>query len=227
MTRVLVVEDEPQLARAVAISLHARRYEVEAAPNGSTALRLAAERPPDAVLLDLGLPDMDGIEVLQVLRRWSGAPILVVSARSASDEKVRALDAGADDYITKPFSMDELLARLRVATRPTHSASSAGGEGTVVTEGFILDLATKEARRDGHTVRLTPTEWQLLEILVRNTGRLVSRRQLLDEVWGPTHPTHSNYLRVYMAQLRRKLEPDPAHPRHFITAPGMGYRFER
>ncbi|MCX4965824.1 response regulator [Streptomyces sp. NPDC079020] len=226
MTRVLVVEDEPQLVRAIAINLHARQYEVDAAPNGNTALRLAAAHPPDAVLLDLGLPDMDGIEVMRALRRWSRAPILVVSARSASDEKVRALDAGADDYITKPFSMDELLARLRVATRRrTGSASPAGGERTVVTEGFVLDLVTKEARRDGHTVRLTPTEWQLLEILIRNNGRLVSQRQLLDEVWGPTYRTHSNYLRVYMAQLRRKLEPDPAHPRHFITAPGMGYRF--
>ncbi|MFI6647024.1 response regulator [Streptomyces sp. NPDC050529] len=227
MTRVLVVEDEPQLVRAIAINLHARKYEVDAATNGNTALRLAAAHPPDAVLLDLGLPDMDGIEVMRALRRWSRAPILVVSARIASDEKVRALDAGADDYITKPFSMDELLARLRVATRRTSSAPSAGGEGTVVTGGFVLDLVTREATRDGHTVRLTPTEWQLLEILVRNTGRLVSQRQLLDEVWGPTHRTHSNYLRVYMAQLRRKLEPDPTHPRHFITAPGMGYRFER
>ncbi|WP_406456085.1 response regulator transcription factor [Streptomyces sp. NBC_00876] len=227
MTRVLVVEDEPQLVRAIAINLHARKYEVDAAADGNTALRLAAAHPPDAVLLDLGLPDMDGIEVMRGLRRWSRAPILVVSARTASGEKVRALDAGADDYITKPFSMDELLARLRVATRRTGSASRASGEGTVVTEGFVLDLVTKEARRDGRTVRLTPTEWQLLEILIRNTGRLVSRRQLLDEVWGPAHREHSNYLRVYMAQLRRKLEPDPAHPRHFITAPGMGYRFEK
>ncbi|MFH9612583.1 response regulator transcription factor [Streptomyces pratensis] len=226
MTRVLVVDDEPRLVRAISMNLRARGYDVESAPDGSTALRLAAERPPDAVLLDLGLPDMDGIEVLPVLRRWSRAPILVVSARSASHDKIRVLDAGADDYITKPFSMDELLARLRVATRRTGAVSSAGGTGNVTTEGFVLDLAAKEARRDGHTVRLTPTEWQLVEILIRNSGRLVSRRRLLDEVWGPDLRTDSNYLRVYMAQLRRKLEPDPAHPRHFITAPGMGYRFE-
>ncbi|WP_327112812.1 response regulator transcription factor [Streptomyces sp. NBC_01341] len=227
MTRVLVVEDDPQLVRALSINLHAGHYDVAAATTGRTALRLAASHFPDAVLLDLGLPDMDGIEVMQGLRRFSQAPILVVSARSASAEKVRALDAGADDYLTKPFSMDELLARLRVATRRTGSTSAAGDNATVTTEGFALDMVAKEARRGGHTVRLTPTEWQLLEILVRNTGRLVSQRQLLDEVWGPAHRTHSNYLRVYMAQLRRKLEPDPAHPRHFITAPGMGYRFER
>ncbi|WP_329124692.1 response regulator [Streptomyces sp. NBC_01465] len=227
MTRVLVVEDEPQLVRALEINLRARKYVVDAASDGETALILAAENPPDAVLLDLGLPDMDGLDVLKTLRRWSRAPVLVVSARSTSDEKVAALDAGADDYITKPFSMDELLARLRVATRRTAPATrSDGGTGIVTTENFTLDLHAKKARRGGKDVRLTPTEWHLVEVLTRNRGRLVSQRQLLEEVWGPGYRTQSNYLRVYMAQLRRKLEADPSHPRHLITAPGMGYRFE-
>ncbi|OAR23167.1 DNA-binding response regulator [Streptomyces sp. ERV7] len=231
MTRVLVVEDEPQLVRALEINLRARRYDVDAAPDGGTALVLAAANPPDAVLLDLGLPDMDGIEVMRTLRRWSRAPILVVSARSTSDEKVEALDAGADDYITKPFSMAELLARLRVVTRRTDAprepaAGSEGAPGVVRTPGFTLDLAAKKATRDGAAVRLTPTEWHVLEVLIRNRGRLVTQRQLLQEVWGPTYRTQSNYLRVYMAQLRRKLEADPSHPRYLVTAPGMGYRFE-
>ncbi|GAA1365796.1 response regulator [Streptomyces beijiangensis] len=227
MTRVLVVEDEPQLVRALEINLRARKYVVDAAPDGETALALAAENPPDAVLLDLGLPDMDGLDVLKTLRRWSRAPVLVVSARSTSDEKVAALDAGADDYITKPFSMDELLARLRVATRRTGPGTRPDeGGGIVTTQGFTLDLYAKKARRGGRDVRLTPTEWHLVEVLVRNRGRLVSQRRLLEEVWGPGYRTQSNYLRVYMAQLRRKLEADPSHPRHLITAPGMGYRFE-
>ncbi|GHC50378.1 response regulator [Streptomyces flavofungini] len=226
MTRVLVVEDDPQLVRALEINLKARKYEVDAAVDGGTAQRLAAARPPDVVLLDLGLPDMDGIDVVRWLRGFSRAPILVVSARQASDEKVAALDAGADDYITKPFSMDELLARLRAAARRTHSAERGETSVLVETEGFTLDLLAKKALRDGRAVRLTPTEWHLLEVLVRHRGRLVSQQQLLGEVWGPSHSTRTNYLRVYMAQLRRKLEPDPAHPRHLITAPGMGYRFE-
>jgi two-component system, OmpR family, KDP operon response regulator KdpE len=226
MTRVLVVEDEPQLVRALVINLKARKYEVEAAPDGTTALRLATARPPDVVLLDLGLPDMDGIDVIRGLRGWSRAPILVVSARRTSDEKVEALDAGADDYITKPFSMDELLARLRAAARRTLAAAPAEDTPVVSTDEFSVDLLAKKARRHGHDVRLTPTEWHLLEVLIRNRGRLVSQQRLLQEVWGPSYGTHSNYLRVYMAQLRRKLEADPAHPRHLITAPGMGYRFE-
>ncbi|MBD0744934.1 response regulator [Streptomyces sp. CBMA152] len=233
MTRVLVVEDEPQLVRALEINLRARKYDVDAAGDGATALSLAAQHPPDAVLLDLGLPDMDGIQVMRTLRRWSRAPILVVSARNTSDEKVEALDAGADDYITKPFSMNELLARLRAATRRTDgpkgasSAEATGAEsGVVRTGGFTLDLLAKKATRDGAAIRLTPTEWHLLEVLIRNRGRLVTQRQLLQEVWGPTYRTQSNYLRVYMAQLRRKLETDPSHPRYLVTAPGMGYRFE-
>ncbi|WJV50260.1 response regulator [Streptomyces flavofungini] len=226
MTRVLVVEDDPQLVRALEINLKARKYEVDAAVDGGTAQRLAAARPPDVVLLDLGLPDMDGIDVVRWLRGFSRAPILVVSARQASDEKVAALDAGADDYITKPFSMDELLARLRAAARRTRSEERGEASALVETEGFTLDLLAKKALRDGRAVRLTPTEWHLLEVLVRHRGRLVSQQQLLGEVWGPSHSTRTNYLRVYMAQLRRKLEPDPAHPRHLITAPGMGYRFE-
>ncbi|MGW2861800.1 response regulator [Streptomyces sp. NPDC001205] len=226
MTRVLVVEDEPQLVRALEINLKARAYEVDSATDGAGALQLAAVRPPDAVLLDLGLPDMDGIEVMRRLRSWCRAPILVVSARNTSDEKVEALDSGADDYITKPFSMDELLARLRVATRRVEPAARSADGGVVTTQAFTLDLLAKKARRAGRDVRLTPTEWHLLEVLIRNRGRLVSQRQLLQEVWGPNYRTQSNYLRVYMAQLRRKLETDPAHPRYLITSPGMGYRFE-
>ncbi|KOU53767.1 response regulator [Streptomyces sp. WM6378] len=226
MTRVLVVEDEPQLVRALEINLKARKYEVDSATDGATALQLAAVQPPDAVLLDLGLPDMDGIEVMRRLRSWCRAPILVVSARNTSDEKVEALDSGADDYITKPFSMDELLARLRVATRRVEPATKGADGGVVTTKAFTLDLLAKKAKRGGNDVRLTPTEWHLLEVLIRNRGRLVTQRQLLQEVWGPSYRTQSNYLRVYMAQLRRKLEADPSHPRYLITAPGMGYRFE-
>jgi two-component system KDP operon response regulator KdpE len=222
MTRVLVVDDEPQIVRALVINLKARKYEVDAAPDGATALRLAAERHPDVVVLDLGLPDMDGVEVIKGLRGWTRVPILVLSARQTSDEKVEALDAGADDYVTKPFGMDELLARLRAAVRRAED-----GVVVVETAGFTVDLAAKKVHRDGRDVRLTPTEWHLLEVLVRNSGRLVSQKQLLQEVWGPSYGTETNYLRVYMAQLRRKLESDPSHPRHFVTEPGMGYRFER
>ncbi|MGI5445970.1 response regulator [Streptomyces sp. CA-243310] len=226
MTRVLVVDDEPQIVRALVINLKARKYEVDAAADGASALELAAARHPDVVVLDLGLPDMDGVEVIRGLRGWTRVPILVLSARHSSDEKVEALDAGADDYVTKPFGMDELLARLRAAVR---RAEPAAGEDEVIveTDGFTVDLAAKKAVRAGRDVRLTPTEWHLLEVLVRNGGKLVSQKQLLQEVWGPSYGTETNYLRVYMAQLRRKLEADPSHPRHFITEPGMGYRFER
>ncbi|NUK72045.1 response regulator transcription factor [Streptomyces lunaelactis] len=226
MTRVLVVEDEPQLVRALEINLKARKYEVDAAPDGGTALRLAAVRHPDVVLLDLGLPDMDGIDVIKGLRGWSRVPILVVSARRTSDEKVEALDAGADDYITKPFSMDELLARLRAASRRTEAVPPTEDSVTVTTDNFTVDLLAKKVKRGGRDVRLTPTEWHLLEVLIHHRGRLVTQKQLLQEVWGPTYSTQANYLRVYMAQLRRKLEADPSHPRYLITAPGMGYRFE-
>ncbi|MFJ7179261.1 response regulator [Streptomyces massasporeus] len=233
MTRVLVVEDEPPLVRALTINLRARGYEVDAAPDGTAALRLAAERRPDVVVLDLGLPDMDGIDVIKALRGWTRVPLVVLSARRTTHEKVDALEAGADDYLTKPFDMAELLARLRAAVR-RNAPDGAGGmlpadeprSLTVATEDFTVDLAAKKARRDGQPVRLTPTEWHLLEILIRSPGRLISQRQLLEEVWGPTFATRTNYLRVYMAQLRRKLEKDPSHPRHLITEPGMGYRFE-
>ncbi|MFE9846382.1 response regulator [Streptomyces goshikiensis] len=228
MTRVLVVDDEPQIVRALVINLKARKYVVDAAADGAQALELAAARHPDVVVLDLGLPDMDGVEVIKGLRGWTRVPILVLSARHSSDEKVEALDAGADDYVTKPFGMDELLARLRAAVRRAEPAAGAGGDEVVVeTEDFTVDLAAKKAVREGRDVRLTPTEWHLLEVLVRNGGKLVSQKQLLQEVWGPSYGTETNYLRVYMAQLRRKLEADPSHPRHFITEPGMGYRFER
>ena len=224
MTRVLVIDDERPIRRALAINLRAREYEVTAVADGRAALEAAAREPPDVVVLDLGLPDMDGNEVIEGLRGWTSAPIIVLSARGTQDDKVVALDAGADDYITKPFGMDELLARLRAALR-------RGGAGpdtpAVETESFTIDLAAKRATRDGHAVRLTPTEWHLVEVLIRHEGKLVSSRDLLQEVWGPAYETETNYLRVYMAQLRRKLEPDPSHPRHLITEPGMGYRFVR
>ncbi|MGW0761202.1 response regulator [Streptomyces sp. NPDC002814] len=226
MTRVLVVEDDPQLVRALVINMQARQYGVDAAPDGATALRLAAARQPDVVVLDLGLPDMDGVEVIKALRGWTRVPVLVLSARTASDEKVAALDAGADDYITKPFSMNELLARLRAAVRRTEALPMAPETTMVTTSEFTIDLLAKKATRGGRDIRLTPTEWHLLEILVCNPGRLVTQKQLLQEVWGATYGDKTNYLRVYMAQLRRKLEADPSHPRYLITEPGMGYRFE-
>lgn len=224
--RVLVVEDEPQLARALAINLRARQYIVDVVADGRAALEVAARTHPQVVVLDLGLPDLDGIDVINGLRGWTRVPILVLSARQSSAEKVTALDAGADDYVTKPFGMDELLARLRAAVRRGQPSGADDPEAVVVTEEFEVDLAAKRVTRDGTDVRLTPTEWHLLEVLVRSTGKLVSQRQLLQEVWGPAYGTESNYLRVYLAQLRRKLEPNPAHPRHLITEPGMGYRFE-
>jgi two-component system KDP operon response regulator KdpE len=226
MTRVLVVEDDPQLVRALVINMRARRYGVDAAPDGVTALRLAAVRQPDVVMLDLGLPDMDGVDVIRSLRGWSRVPILVLSARQGSGEKVAALDAGADDYVTKPFSMDELMARLRAAVRRTEEAPVAAGTTRVETAEFTIDLLAKRVVRRGRNVRLTPTEWQLLEILVTHPGRLVTQKFLLREVWGVSRSGKNNYLRVYMAQLRRKLEADPSHPRYLITEPGMGYRFE-
>ncbi|MFD6906583.1 response regulator [Streptomyces sp. NPDC060077] len=226
MTRVLVVEDDPQLVRALVLNLRARHYGVDAAPDGATALRLAAARQPDVVLLDLGLPDMDGVDIVKGLRGWSRVPILVLSARQASDEKVAALDAGADDYITKPFSMNELLARLRAAVRRSEDTSVGAAVTLVETDHFTIDLVGKKVVRDGRDVRLTPTEWHLLEILVTNPGRLITQKHLLQEVWGVSQSGKTNYLRVYTAQLRRKLERDPSQPRYLITEPGMGYRFE-
>ncbi|MFE7171475.1 response regulator [Streptomyces sp. NPDC057616] len=226
MTRVLVVEDDPQLVRALVINMQARQYGVDAAPDGATALRLAATRRPDVVILDLGLPDMDGVDVIKALRGWTRVPVLVLSARRASDEKVAALDAGADDYITKPFSVAELMARLRAAVRRNEESFLVPETTLVKTDEFTIDLLAKKASRGSRDVRLTPTEWHLLEILVTNPGRLVTQKHLLQAVWGVSRSDKTNYLRVYMAQLRRKLEADPAHPRYLITEPGMGYRFE-
>ncbi|TCC07221.1 response regulator [Kribbella soli] len=224
MSKVLIVDDDRQLLRALAINLRARQYEVETAADGTSALDAASRRPPDLVILDLGLPDMNGVEVVYGLRGWCTAPIIILSAREGQADKVEALDAGADDYVTKPFGMDEFLARVRAALRRTTPTTS--GTATVQTDAFTIDLAAKQVTTADGPVRLTPTEWNLLEVLVRNTGKLVSQKQLLQEVWGPTYEAETNYLRVYMAQLRRKLEPDPSRPNHLITEPGIGYRFQ-
>ncbi|CRK56471.1 sensor histidine kinase [Alloactinosynnema sp. L-07] len=225
MTMVLVVDDEPQIVRALRINLTARGYEVVTAPDGRTALTVAADKHPDVVVLDLGLPDLDGVEVIEGLRGWSTVPIIVLSAGTESTRKVDALDAGADDYVTKPFGMDELLARLRAAVRRA-STHPEGDSPIVTTDAFTVDLAAKKVHRRDVEVHLTPTEWGLLEILVRNPGKLVAQKHLLREVWGPSYTDETQYLRVYVAQLRRKLENDPSHPRHLITEAGMGYRFE-
>jgi two-component system KDP operon response regulator KdpE len=224
MSRVLVVDDDAQIRRALRINLSARGYEVLTAGDGADALRTAAEELPDAVVLDLGLPDLDGTDVIAGLRGWTHVPIIVLSARTDAADKVDALDAGADDYVTKPFGMAELLARLRAALRRAQ-ISHVDGEPVVTTETFTVDLSAKRVLRAGAEVHLTPTEWGILEQLVRNQGRLVAQQQLLHEVWGPTYTKETNYLRVYLAQLRRKLEVDPARPRHLITEAGMGYRF--
>jgi two-component system KDP operon response regulator KdpE len=223
---VLVVDDEPQIVRALRINLSARGYRVITAHDGTAALRAVAETKPDVVVLDLGLPDMDGNEVIAGLRGWTTVPIIVLSARGDSSDKVRALDAGADDYVTKPFGMDELLARLRAAFRRSVVSTSDDVDAVVETSSFTIDLAAKKVRKDGKEVHLTKTEWGVLELLVRNRGRLVAQKQLLHDVWGPSYETESHYLRVYLAQLRRKLEPEPSRPRHLLTEPGMGYRFE-
>ena len=223
MTSVLFVDDDRQLLRALRINFAARGYQVLLAPDGTTGLALAARHRPDLVVVDLGLPDRDGIDVVTGIRGWSGVPIIVLSARHAEQAKVNALDAGADDYVTKPFGIDELLARVRAALR---RASSDGDAPVVRTETLTIDLAARRVERDGAPVRLTPTEWHLLEVLVRNAGKLVSHRQLLHDVWGSGYETQVSYLRVYLAQLRAKLETDPARPRHLLTEPGMGYRFE-
>ncbi|MEV6323562.1 response regulator [Nocardia sp. NPDC051787] len=224
-TKVLVVDDEPQIVRALRINLSVRGYEVITAATGAAGLRAAADRHPDVVVLDLGLPDMDGIEVLAGLRGWTSAPVIVLSARTDSADKVEALDAGADDYVTKPFGMDELLARLRAAVR-RGAADGDSSAPVVTTASFTVDLAAKKVTKRGETVHLTPTEWGMLEMLVRNRGKLVGRRELLREVWGPSYATETHYLRVYLAQLRRKLEDDPSHPKHLLTEAGMGYRFQ-
>jgi two-component system KDP operon response regulator KdpE len=223
MTRVLVIDDEPSILRALRINLTARNYDVLTASDGTSGLAAVSRERPDAVILDLGLPDMDGTQVIHGVRGWTTTPIIVLSVWGAEHQKVAALDAGADDYVTKPFGMDELLARLRAAVR--RAAPAEPDEPVITTDDFTVDLAAKRVIRDGVDVRLTPTEWQLLEILVRNRGRLVSQKQLLQDVWGPSYGSESNYLRVYMAQLRRKLESSPSRPRYLLTEPGMGYRF--
>jgi two-component system KDP operon response regulator KdpE len=223
VSRVLVVDDEPQILRALAINLRARGFEVDLAPDGERALELAARHHPDVVVLDLGLPGIGGVDVIRGLRGWSSVPIVVLSVRDAERDKVAALDAGADDYVTKPFGMDELMARLRAALR---RATPADQEPVVETADFTIDLAAKRVHRDGAEIRLTPTEWHLVEVLVRSPGKLVAQRQLLQEVWGPEYHDETAYLRVHMANVRRKLEPEPSRPRYFFTEPGMGYRFE-
>ncbi|HEY2522760.1 MAG TPA: response regulator transcription factor [Streptosporangiaceae bacterium] len=227
--RVLLVEDEPGLLRALLINLRARQYDVVTAGSGREALATAAQRPPDAVILDLGLPDIDGTEVIVELRRWSKAPIIVLSGRASPGDKIGALDVGADDYVTKPFSMAELLARLRAVLRRDDPAPAGAA---VVTVGHCtIDLTAHTVTRipDGgggsEPVRLTPTEWRILESLARRPGQLVSARQLLTEIWGPGYEPRTNYLRFHMARLRRKLEDDPARPRQLLTEPGMGYRY--
>jgi two-component system, OmpR family, KDP operon response regulator KdpE len=222
VTSVLVIDDDALLLRALQINLSAREYQVTTASDGASGLAAMARERAEVVIVDLGLPDIDGTDVIRGIRGWSNAPIIVLSARGQEIQKVEALDAGADDYVTKPFGMNELLARLRAATR---RAAPSDDEPVVATDDFTVDLAAKQVvLASGATVRLTPTEWQMLEVLARNRGRLVTGRQLLQEVWGPAYGTETHYLRVYMAQLRRKLEPDPARPRHLLTEPGMGYR---
>ncbi|MEU1427598.1 response regulator [Nocardia sp. NPDC005746] len=223
--KVLVVDDEPQILRALRINLSVRGYEVTTASTGAAALRAAAEKHPEVIILDLGLPDMDGIEVLGGLRGWTTTPVIVLSARTDSSDKVEALDAGADDYVTKPFGMDELLARLRAAVRRS-AVTADTPEPVIETASFTVDLAAKKVTRHGRDVHLTPTEWGVLEMLVRHQGKLVGRRELLREVWGPSYATETHYLRVYLAQLRRKLEDDPSQPKHLLTEAGMGYRFQ-
>lgn len=223
MTRVLVVDDDPALVRALGINLRARQYDVVSASSGTAALALAARHSPDIVILDLGLPDMDGTDVIRGLVGWSAAPILVLSARDQQRAKVEALDAGATDFITKPFGMDELLARLRAALR---RGAVGTADPVVETPDFTVLLAAKRVVRDGADIKLTPTEWHLLEVLVRNAGRNVEHQRLLDEVWGPAYRDQPQYLRVYMAGLRRKLEPEPARPKYLLTASGLGYRFQ-
>ena len=222
MTRILVVDDDPAILRTLVIGLRAHGYEPRTATDGRTAVSLGRTDPPDLVILDLGLPDIPGVEVLRQLRSWSQVPVIVLSARDGSEDKVEALDIGADDYVTKPFGMEELLARARAAVR--RSGADQGAE-ILQTPAFRIDLAAKRVWRGTDEIRLTPTEWGLLQALVTRPGRLVSQRQLLHEVWGPAYATETHYLRVYMGNLRRKLEPEPSRPRYFITEPGMGYRY--
>ena len=223
MNTILVVDDDPHIVRALAITLKGQGYVVVTANDGESALRAAAQRPISVMILDLGLPDMDGNAVISAVREWSSLPILVLSARHGSNDKVEALDAGADDYITKPFGLDELLARLRALLRRINEPNQE--ITTVETSSFTVDLAKRQITKSGQDVRMTPTEWNILDILLRNPDKLITQQQLLTEVWGPAYSKEANYLRVFMAQLRRKLENEPGSPRHLITEPGMGYRF--
>ncbi|HEX3826055.1 MAG TPA: response regulator [Sporichthyaceae bacterium] len=226
MTRILVVDDDPQILQTLQINLRARKYDVTAAATGTAALEQAEGWRPDLVLLDLGLPDIDGVDVIHGLRGWTAVPIVVLSGRAGSRDKVAALDAGADDYVTKPFGVDELLARIRAATR--RHAGDEGTGRTVRIGRYTVDLGDKAVhgtQPDVADLRLTPIEWQLVEILVRHPGKLITQHQLLEQIWGPSFTSHTHYLRQYMAQLRHKLEPDPTHPRHLLTELGMGYRF--
>lgn len=222
MTFVLAVDDDPAIPRTLSINLRARDYEVETAGDGRSALQIVAERMPDVIVLDLGLPDLDGVSVLRQLRSFSQVPVVVLSARHESDDKVEALDEGADDYVTKPFGTGELLARVRAAVR-----RGGGADMPLIVEasGLRLDITERQATRADKSIHLTPTEWQIVEVLARRRGRLVRQSELLHEVWGPSYNRETNYLRVYMAQLRRKLEADPSRPKHFITEPGIGYSF--
>jgi two-component system, OmpR family, KDP operon response regulator KdpE len=222
VTRILVIDDEPQILRALGVNLRARGYEVDLAAAGEEGLALAATNSPDLVLVDLGLPGIDGIEVIRGLRGWTNVPIITLSVRDAERDKVAALDAGADDYVTKPFGMDELLARLRASLR---RAQPQPDEPIITTPAFTINLATTSVTREGQEIHLTPTEWSILSVLVRNPGRLVTQRFLLQQVWGPNYSKETNYLRVYIAGLRRKLEPEPSRPRYLLTDAGMGYRF--
>ena len=226
MSRVLVVDDDPHLRRTLRINLTAHGHTVVLAADGAGALRLVAEPPPpDVVVLDLGLPDMPGLEVLDGLRGWSSIPVVVLSARTDSADKIAALDAGADDYVTKPFGVLEFLARLRAAVR-RGTVAPPDAAPVLHTPDFAVDLVAKKVTRDGHEIHLSPTEWGVLEHLARHPATLVTGPQLLREVWGRDTTTEAHYLRVYLARLRRKLEPDPARPRYLITEPGRGYRFE-
>ena len=219
--RVLIADDDPQLVRALRITLASHGYDVLAAPDGAAAVALAAKLPPDLVMLDLGMPRLDGVGVIRALRGWTTAPIIVVSGRTGSADKIEALDAGADDYVTKPFQIDELLARLRALSRRTGGVA----ESPVVTFGDVtIDLAAKAVTRADTSVHLTPTEWQMLEFMARSPGALVTRQTLLKEIWASDQVSDSGYLRLYMSQLRKKLEVDPANPRHLLTESGMGYR---
>ena len=222
MTRVLIVDDDQHLLRALRVNLTARGYQVRTAGDAAAGLAAASHQPPDLTIVDLGLPDMDGLHVVEGLRGWTSTPIIVLSARHAEAAKVAALDAGADDYVTKPFGMDELLARVRAALRRATPTPEAP---VITTAAFTIDVSTKRVTGPGGEIRLTPTEWHLLEILARHPDKLVAHKQLLREVWGPQYETETNYLRVHFANLRRKLEPDPTRPRYLITEPGIGYRF--